>query len=119
MNARGAMGLVVATVGLSLGILTQGMYSMLVMIAVVTSLMAPVLLRLTMRRVRMTEEETQRMAEEASRGLFDAQRLRVLVPTGVESRAIHHRLFFGYDNERLIEACPISVALVVAKVSAR
>jgi Kef-type K+ transport system membrane component KefB/nucleotide-binding universal stress UspA family protein len=81
MNARGAMGLVVATVGLSLGILTQGMYSMVVMVAVVTSFMAPVFLRLTMRRVRMTEEETERMAEDAARGLFDAQRLRVLVPT--------------------------------------
>jgi Kef-type K+ transport system membrane component KefB/nucleotide-binding universal stress UspA family protein len=81
MNARGAMGLVVATVGLSLGILTQGMYSMVVMVAVITSFMAPVFLRLTMRMVRMTEEETERMAEEAARGLFDAQRLRILVPT--------------------------------------
>jgi Kef-type K+ transport system membrane component KefB/nucleotide-binding universal stress UspA family protein len=81
MNARGAMGLVVATIGLSLGILTQSMYSMIVVVAVVTSFMAPVLLRLTMRRVGVTEEEAERMAEEASRGLFDAQRLRILVPT--------------------------------------
>jgi Kef-type K+ transport system membrane component KefB/nucleotide-binding universal stress UspA family protein len=81
MNARGAMGLVVATVGLSLGILTQGMYSMVVMVAVITSFMAPVFLRLTMRMVRMTDEETERMAEEAAKGLFDAQRLRILVPT--------------------------------------
>jgi Kef-type K+ transport system membrane component KefB/nucleotide-binding universal stress UspA family protein len=81
MNARGAMGLVVATIGLSLGILTQSMYSMIVVVAVVTSFMAPVLLRLTMRMVRVTDEEAERMAEEAARGLFDAQRLRVLVPT--------------------------------------
>jgi nucleotide-binding universal stress UspA family protein len=39
-----------------------------------------------------------------------------LLVMGVESRAIHHRLFFGYENERLVEECPIPVALVVAKV---
>src|SRR5450755_3369791 len=81
MNARGAMELVVATIGLSLGILNQGMYSIIVMVAVITSFMAPVLLRLTMRRVRMTDEEVARMAAEAAKGLFDAERLRVLVPT--------------------------------------
>jgi Kef-type K+ transport system membrane component KefB/nucleotide-binding universal stress UspA family protein len=81
MNARGAMELVVATVGLSLGILNQQMYSIVVMVAVTTSFMAPVLLRLTMRRVRMTDEEAKRMASEAARGLFDAETLRVLVPT--------------------------------------
>jgi Kef-type K+ transport system membrane component KefB/nucleotide-binding universal stress UspA family protein len=81
MNARGAMGLVVATIGLSLGILTQSMYSMIVVVAVITSFMAPVLLRLTVRMVRVTDEEAERMSEEASKGLFDAARLRILVPT--------------------------------------
>jgi Kef-type K+ transport system membrane component KefB/nucleotide-binding universal stress UspA family protein len=81
MNARGAMGLVVATVGLSLGILTQEMYSIVVVVAVVTSFMAPTLLRLTMRMVRVTDEEAERMAAEAAKGLFDAERLRILVPT--------------------------------------
>jgi Kef-type K+ transport system membrane component KefB/nucleotide-binding universal stress UspA family protein len=81
MNARGAMGLVVATIGLSLGILTQSMYSMIVVVAVITSFMAPVLLRLTVRMVRVTDEEAERMSEEAAKGLFDATRLRVIVPT--------------------------------------
>jgi nucleotide-binding universal stress UspA family protein len=57
------------------------MYSIVVMVAVTTSFMAPLLLRLTMRLVRVTEEEAERMAEEAARGVFDAQKLRVLVPT--------------------------------------
>ncbi len=41
-----------------------------------------------------------------------------LLVMGVESRAIYHRLFFGYENERLIEECAIPVVLLVAKVSA-
>jgi hypothetical protein len=40
-----------------------------------------------------------------------------LLVMGVESRAIYHRLFFGYENERLIEECAIPVVLLVAKVS--
>jgi nucleotide-binding universal stress UspA family protein len=41
-----------------------------------------------------------------------------LLVMGVESRAIHHRLFFGYESERLVEESPIPVVLVVAKVRA-
>jgi Kef-type K+ transport system membrane component KefB/nucleotide-binding universal stress UspA family protein len=81
MNARGAMELVVATIGLSLGILNQQMFSMIVMVAVVTSFMAPLGLRLTMRKVRMTEEEEKRILAAQSKGVFDPGRVRVLVPT--------------------------------------
>jgi hypothetical protein len=41
-----------------------------------------------------------------------------LLVMGVESRAIYHRLFFGHENERLIEECAIPVVLLVAKVNA-
>ena len=81
MNARGAMELVVATIGLSLGILNQQMFSMIVMVAIVTSFMAPLGLRLTMRKVRMTEEEEKRILAAQSKGVFDPKRVRVLVPT--------------------------------------
>jgi nucleotide-binding universal stress UspA family protein len=81
MNARGAMELVVATIGLSLGILNQEMYSIVVMVAVTTSFMAPLLLRLTMRLVRVTDEEAARMAADEAKGVFDPEKIRVLVPT--------------------------------------
>jgi Kef-type K+ transport system membrane component KefB/nucleotide-binding universal stress UspA family protein len=81
MNARGAMELVVATIGLSLGILNQSMFSIIVVVAIVTSFMAPVGLRLTMRKVRMTEEEEQRILASRSKGVFNPQQVRVLVPT--------------------------------------
>jgi Kef-type K+ transport system membrane component KefB/nucleotide-binding universal stress UspA family protein len=81
MNARGAMELVVATIGLSLGILNQQMFSMIVLVAIVTSFMAPLGLRLTMRKVRMTEEEEKRILAEQSKGVFDPTRVRVLMPT--------------------------------------
>ncbi|HMJ12035.1 MAG TPA: cation:proton antiporter [Polyangiaceae bacterium] len=88
MNARGAMELVVATIGLSLGILNQQMFSIIVMVAIGTSFMAPVGLRLIMRRVRMTHEEAQRILFEESRGVFDPSRLRILVPTAAGPNAL-------------------------------
>ena len=82
MNARGAMEIIVATIGLSLGVLNQPMYSIIVMVAIVTSLMAPPLLRWTLSKVEMGEEEAQRLQQEeqASRS-FIKNIHRVLMPT--------------------------------------
>jgi Kef-type K+ transport system membrane component KefB/nucleotide-binding universal stress UspA family protein len=82
MNARGAMGIVVATVGLSLGILTSQTFSIIIMVAIITSFLAPVGLRLTMPRVRMTEDEARRIAAAESTGAFDPRKVRVLLATG-------------------------------------
>jgi Kef-type K+ transport system membrane component KefB/nucleotide-binding universal stress UspA family protein len=81
MNARGAMGLVVASMGLGLGILNSQMFSIIVVVAIATSFLAPVLLRLTMRMVRMTRDEEERILAAESRGVFDRTKLRILVPT--------------------------------------
>jgi K+:H+ antiporter len=88
MNARGAMEIVVATIGLSLGILTPQMFSIIVMVAIVTSFLAPVGLRLTMPRVRMTEEEARRILASESTGSFDPTRVRVMVATGGGENAL-------------------------------
>jgi Kef-type K+ transport system membrane component KefB len=45
LNARGAMELVIAAIGLSIGVLSLPMYSIVVLIAVLTSLMAAPMLR--------------------------------------------------------------------------
>jgi Kef-type K+ transport system membrane component KefB len=50
LNARGAMELVIATIGLSIGVLTEASYAILVLIAVVTTIMAAPTLRWCMRR---------------------------------------------------------------------
>ena len=81
MNARGAMELIVALIGLSLGLLTQEMYSTIVLVAVVTSFMAPILLRAVMPKLVMTEEERRRIEDDGRQRLIPAGPLRVLVPT--------------------------------------
>lgn len=82
MNARGAMGIVAATIGLGLGILSPQMFSIIVMMAIVTSFMAPLGLRLTMPRVRMTVDEQQRISAAQAIGLIDREHVRVMIPTG-------------------------------------
>lgn len=82
MNARGAMEIVVATVGLGLGILTIELYSIIVMVAIVTSLMAPPMLRWALSRVKMGEGEAKRLEAEAiAASSFIRQIRRVLLVT--------------------------------------
>ena len=82
MNARGAMEIIVATIGLSLGVLNQQMYSIIVMVAIVTSLMAPPLLRWTLSKVEIGEEEALRLKqEEQASHSFIKNIHRVLLPT--------------------------------------
>jgi Kef-type K+ transport system membrane component KefB len=62
MNARGVVEVVVAMVGLRLGILNTATYTIVVLVAVVTSVMAAPLLKLAMSRVETTPDEEQRLA---------------------------------------------------------
>lgn len=81
LNARGALEIIIATIGLSLGILSQEMFSVIVVMAVVTSLMAPVALRFTIARVELGQEESERLQkEEALHGSFVGGIRRILVP---------------------------------------
>jgi Kef-type K+ transport system membrane component KefB len=67
LNARGVIEVVVAMVGLRLGILSAEVYTIIVLVAIVTSLMAPPILRLTMSRVEQTAEEELRGAGQVIR----------------------------------------------------
>jgi len=80
MNARGAMELVVALIGLTLGIISPNMFAIIVMMAIATSFMAPLGLRLVMRKVPLSADEEARLSAAGQRGLFDPARLKVLIP---------------------------------------
>lgn len=58
-NARGAMGLVIAILGFSLGILTVDMFSMIVLMSLLTTAMAPSLLTWSLRHLAGQEERKQ------------------------------------------------------------
>ncbi|MFC4056735.1 cation:proton antiporter [Planomonospora corallina] len=63
LNARGVIEIVVAMTGLRLGILSGEAYTIVVLVAIVTSLMAPPVLRVAVARIRQTAEERAREEE--------------------------------------------------------
>jgi Kef-type K+ transport system membrane component KefB len=63
MNSRGVVEVVIALTGLRLGILNVATYTIVVLVAIVTSLMAPPLLRAATARIAHSEAERLRQAE--------------------------------------------------------
>ena len=61
LNARGALEVVIATVGLQLGVLNTRSYTAVVVMAIVTSVAAPPMLRAVGKRWAGTEEEQRRL----------------------------------------------------------
>ncbi len=64
MNARGSTEVIIATVGLSMGALSQNLFTMIVAMAVITTLAMPPSLRWALSRIPMRKEEKQRLERE-------------------------------------------------------
>lgn len=82
LSALGAMGVVVAIIGLNLGVIAEGAFSVLVLTALATSVLAPQLLRLTVNERDIGEDERRRLEEESLREqslILSSQ--RILLPT--------------------------------------
>lgn len=116
LNARGAVEIIIATIGLSIGILSQDMYSIIVLMAVATSLMAPALLRWCLRRVVPDEQETQRLEREAlaSSSLL-ARTNRVLLP--VRQRDGENRFELQRIETHLVSSFGQDLALTLLNVT--
>jgi K+:H+ antiporter len=64
MNARGSTEVIIATIGLSMGVLSQDLFTMIVAMAIVTTMAMPPTLRWTLARLPMRKEEKQRLERE-------------------------------------------------------
>lgn len=64
MNARGSTEVIIATVGLSIGALTQDLFTMIVAMAVITTMAMPPTLRWALARIPMRKDEKQRLERE-------------------------------------------------------
>ena len=65
MNARGSTEVIVATIGLSMNILSPNLFTMIVTMAVVTTLIMPPMLRWALGRIPLGEKEKERLEREA------------------------------------------------------
>jgi Kef-type K+ transport system membrane component KefB/nucleotide-binding universal stress UspA family protein len=84
MNARGGMGIIVALVGLTLGVLTPSMYTVLLLFAFVTSLMTPPLLSWAIGATTQRASEADRIEREKllARLPFSHEGAKLLVLSG-------------------------------------
>lgn len=64
MNARGSTEVIVATIGLSMGALSQNLFTMIVTMAIVTTMVMPPTLRAALARLPMRKDEKQRLERE-------------------------------------------------------
>ena len=64
MNARGSTEVIVASIGLSAGVFSQNLYTLIVGMAVITTLAMPPMLRWALRRLPLGEAERQRLERE-------------------------------------------------------
>jgi len=80
LNARGSTEVIIATIGLGMGALTNELYTMIVAMAIVTTMAMPPSLRWVMARLPMGEEELRRLEKEAADEHLDVPKMeRVLV----------------------------------------
>ncbi len=64
LNARGSTEVIIASIGLSMGALSNQLYTMIVAMAVVTTMIMPPTLRWAMARVPLREDESRRLDKE-------------------------------------------------------
>jgi Kef-type K+ transport system membrane component KefB/nucleotide-binding universal stress UspA family protein len=65
MNARGSTEVIVASIGLSIGVISHDLFTMIVTMAIVTTLAMPPSLRWALSRLPLHEEERVRLEREA------------------------------------------------------
>ena len=87
MNARGSTEVIVATIGLSIGALNQNLFTMIVAMAVITTLAMPPMLRWALRRLPLDDAERERLAQDEMEAAgFVTQMERLMLAAGGSSK---------------------------------
>lgn len=93
MNARGSTEIIVATIGLSMGALTQNLYTMIVAMAIVTTIAMPPMLRWGLSRAPLAEAEKERLTWEefeAKQFLPNIERLLLAIDESANGKFATH-----------------------------
>src|SRR5262245_48457607 len=93
MNARGSTEVIVASIGLSMGALSHDLYTMIVAMAVVTTMAMPPMLRWALERVPLRKAEKKRLDREATEAkgfVPNLERLLLAVDTSPNGQFTSH-----------------------------
>lgn len=110
-NARGAMGLIVGILGFSLGILTVNLFTVIVLMSLVSTAIAPFLLRYSLPKITATSDEIERLEREEKQSKSFVKRIhRLLLPVKQGSRKhLSSRLVAALGQQHAIEATAMTV----------
>jgi Kef-type K+ transport system membrane component KefB/nucleotide-binding universal stress UspA family protein len=94
MNARGSTEVIVASIGLSMGVFSQNLFTLIVAMAVITTLAMPPMLRWALRRLPLRRAERQRLEREEldARGFVPNLERLLLAVDGSANGAFASRL---------------------------
>jgi len=93
MNARGSTEVIVASIGLSMGVLSQDLFTMIVAMAVVTTMAMPPTLRWAFSRLPLRYGERVRLEREAFEAtgfVTNIERLLVAADDSANGKLAHH-----------------------------
>lgn len=110
-NTKGSLGLILAMLGLSLEIISQDMYAVIIFIALFSTGVSAPLMKLTMGKVKITDEEVEKMKREErrSRTILSSIR-RVLWPTSGRGRnAFIAKLLNSIGQSQVVETTALWV----------
>lgn len=120
LSARGSTELVIARIGTELGVLGAPMYALVVLVPIVTSLVTPVLLRLSLRRLPAGRGEARRLedAAEEARAVIKRRGAKILVPTSGDPHATQ-ALRLAAPVARLPGATAVGISVVTPEARRR
>ena len=64
MNARGSTEVIIATIGLSMGVLSRNLFTIIVTMAIATTMAMPPMLRAALSRLPLSKDEKARLEKE-------------------------------------------------------
>ncbi|MEP0862529.1 MAG: cation:proton antiporter [Ignavibacterium sp.] len=86
LNTRGTIQIIIATIGLATGIISQEIFSAIIIASVISSLSAPILMKFVIKKIEPSEEEILRLKKEETFQKSILSKInRVLVPVRLRS----------------------------------
>lgn len=113
LNTRGAMDIIIATIGLSLGVFSGDMFSIIVLMAMTNALLAPTALRWVLAHVTPSDEELERLErEEKEEESLVASIHRVLLPIRLRDTSTMTYRIESTILQKLAAVSPIALTLL-------
>jgi Kef-type K+ transport system membrane component KefB/nucleotide-binding universal stress UspA family protein len=120
MNARGSTEVIIASIGLSVGLIDQSFFTAIVVMALVTTLAMPPMLRWALQRLPMRPEEATRLEREAleARGFLSGVERLLLAADSSPSGQLASRLAGLIAGLRQIPATALHFGRAAAESAA-